>query len=83
MLIEEGAPPQERIKPVPPGMKGKYADLLDVVKAANGKWINVDAAEITGTTNQSKRATVAQRAKARGMKIQATTQDGRFYIRLK
>jgi hypothetical protein len=78
MPIELSAPPVDRpVRAVP----RSYTNFLTAVRDANGAWVSIPLADISGAKPATKQVVILRGAAVRGFKVQTTVQEGRLYAR--
>jgi len=82
MPIERTAPPV--VPPARPhrGRKLSYVSFLDQLVEANGEWLSLPLAEITGIKPHAKQVAIHGAAAVRKIDVQTTVQSDRLYVRL-
>ena len=82
MPIERTAPPV--VPPARPhrGRNHSYAPFLDELVLANGGWLSLPLAEITGSKPHAKQVAIHGAAAARKIHVQTSVQSDRLYVRL-
>ena len=76
MPVEVGPPPRDK-EP-----RRSYLAFIEQVIAANGGWVSLPLAEITGADKKRKRRNVLSSFAARGVTCTTTIQNARMYVRL-
>lgn len=76
MSIEIADPPR-------PVERFSYEQIMEAVKAADGKWIKLGFDEVAGEPTPAKQTRLWHAAKSRGLRVTTTIQDGALYVRLR